>query len=37
LISVIESYLVFAKVSQEERKKINSIFMELDKNLDGVI
>ena len=37
LISVLESYLIFSKVSPEERKRINLLFKQLDRNNDGFI
>jgi Ca2+-binding EF-hand superfamily protein len=37
LISVLESYLIFSKVSQEERKRISQVFKQIDKNCDGEI
>jgi Ca2+-binding EF-hand superfamily protein len=32
-----ESYLIFAKVSEAERKKINALFKQIDVNSDGSI
>lgn len=37
LISVLESYLIFSKVNEDERKRINRLFKQLDRNSDGVI
>lgn len=34
---MLESYLVFTRISQKERKSINDVFKALDQNLDGFI
>jgi Ca2+-binding EF-hand superfamily protein len=34
---VLESYLIFSKVSQDERRRVNLLFKQLDRNSDGFI
>lgn len=34
---MLESYLVFSKVSPEERRRVNQLFKQLDRNSNGVI